>query len=191
MAAAEGEKGWQDRDWTYEGGSWWESDNWASRDWTNRHGWWSQAYDWWGNRSWDHGDSGQASNLTCDLPALQSLLQRGHTVDHLSEEELQKVVADIDKLRSKPKGMTQDLAANSGNNDDSIKGDASKAAAASEHPHKPSSTTEASKDETKEDSKTSATKKVETKDERRKRLHARNMRFYRSFTSNFEDIKLL
>ena len=73
----------QSGDWN----SWW--DNWGQ-------GWWGHGYNYWNHYEQQQQDKkqdgGQASLVS-------SLLQRGQTVDQLTEEELQKVVREIDEIR--------------------------------------------------------------------------------------------
>ena len=94
---------------------------------------------------------------------VQQILHRGHTVDQLSSEDLRLVVKHIDiqqQQQQKQKEKQQEKEAPAADHDP-----------ASKNTQKP----EESKEE--ENAK-------ETKDERRKRLHARNMRYYRSLESD-------
>ena len=66
-----------------------------------------------GDRSQQWGSKQSQPSQPSQLPALASLLQRGHTVDQLQDWELQQIVADIDRLQSEKKNKTSDDKANS------------------------------------------------------------------------------
>ena len=122
-------------------------------------------------------DSGPANPV-------QMVLQRGHTVDKLSEADLQAIVESIDKVRAEraasgasmpsqqqpPKQPAQPEAEGSKAEDKELE-------MKNEEKKKEGQKEEASKEEEKKE------KTEETKEERRKRLHSRNMRYYRSFLS--------
>ena len=99
---------------------------------------------------------------------VNAILQRGHTVDRLSEAELQEVVQSIDALQKSRSAAGAPEACGKGMEEAEVE-----APNASEDPKKageaPAEAGEASK---------------ETKAQRKKRLHARNMRYYRSFLSS-------
>ena len=98
---------------------------------------------------------------------VQGLLQRGHTVDRLTDADLQDVARTIEKMQN-------------------ARASAPACAAASSHGQ---DACEQSKNHGKDDdeqgSGMQADKKPdpETKEERKKRLHRRNMRYYRSLAS--------
>ena len=94
-------------------------------------------------------------------------MQRGHTVDRLTEAELQEVALGIEKLQQQRAQQHPTPAATH---------DAGAGAAAS------SKAEVAAEANNKEEEKLE--KKAESKAERKKRLHARNMRYYRSFLSS-------
>ena len=153
-------------------------------------GWWAGAYDWWGDRSQQWGSKQSQPSQPSQLPALASLLQRGHTVDQLQDWELQQIVADIDRLQNEKKNKTSDDKANS------------KAAEGEREQAQPTKKQKQDGDAKDDDTKGTAIEKEEAneedpatkaqqakeqaKEERRKRLHARNMRFYRSLSSYFD-----
>ena len=90
---------------------------------------------------------------------VHALLQRGHTIDQLSTEDLKLIVEHIDKAKQ------------TGTDDESAKDAKAK-------PKEEQKMGDEGQQE-----KEGVKSKDETKDERRKRLHARNMRYYRSFES--------
>ena len=148
---------------------------WGSGSWSGWHG-----YQWGG--SWGHEwDSWKSWNAP--ESRVEGLLQRGHTVDRLSEAELQEVVAQIDSIRESMKRGSEaeqpaSKRADNAETKDEKKNPEGKEAKESE----PQQEQEAAAKQ--EDAKPAAAdNKKETKEERRKRLHARNMRYYRSFAS--------
>ena len=74
--------GWQG----YQGQSSWYDSRWS---------WDKAAGDWW---SWEP-PSLDPSTMSAEAAKVHALLQRGHTVDRLSDEQLQDVVAQIDSLK--------------------------------------------------------------------------------------------
>ena len=106
-----------------------------------------------------------------------NILKRGHTVDRLSEAELQEVAKSIEQLqKQRGQGSKEAPRANSG------------AAASSKGPNPEAAEAEKPQHEMKPDENNGEVMKTEekkeTKAERKKRLHARNMRYYRSFLSS-------
>ncbi|CAE7418869.1 PLCXD2 [Symbiodinium sp. CCMP2592] len=159
----------------------WSDASWA-RPWT-REDWWSSGWDdQWSSWSWGRDDSSWSSwpssgdddkwkkpRCTDDDAAVpkdesaksaadrvQALLQRGHTIDQLSTEDLKQIVQQIDK---------------------------SKQGAADGQAEKPKTGDAENKEQGEGKEEKEGKRKDETKEERRKRLHARNMRYYRSFES--------
>ena len=131
---------------------------------------------------------------------MQGLLQRGHTIDRLSPDDLQKVVAMIDQLHaskpqpsSQPSEPTQD-APSSGTPKRKPSSPKSSKKSSSKKPKLHADATAGSNEvagdklievpkETTVETKEADTK-PETKQERKKRLHARYMRFSRSLVSS-------
>ena len=175
----------------------WQAETWDSWSEHSGHssGWWGKAYDWWEDRSSKNWDEKPSSSLT----TLQSILQRGHTVDQLQDWELQEVVASIDRMQKERKNSAE--ASNPAG-----KEQAAADAQSSGKENKEISKTESewNKKEEKEksaeqlaaealqkqqeqpDPARASTGKPESKDDRRKRLHARNMRYYRSLSSHLD-----
>ena len=134
------------------------------------------------------------------LASLQSILQRGHTVDQLEDWQLQEVVASIDRMQkdrkaaaeaSKPAGKEQST---------HVEGEQkeTRKESSSTDPH---DTQKAEKEKSAEEAAAAAKAlqaheqpdpakascgKPESKDDRRKRLHARNMRYYISLASDLD-----
>ena len=107
----------------------------------------------------------QQDQVSCNVAAI---LQRGHTVDRLTEAELQEVAENITALQ-KQRASTAPAASNG-------------AASSGEGAKNPEpKTTNAAPDD---EAKPADEQKKESKAERKKRLHARNMRYYRSFLSS-------
>ena len=113
------------------------------------------------------------------------VLQRGHTVDKLSEVDLQSIVESIDKVRAEravasasqqlPQQLPKQLA------EPEAEGPKAEDKEGKKEEKKEEEKEE--KNEKNEEKKEEASKETETKDARRKRLHSRNMRYYRSFLS--------
>ena len=141
-------------------------------------GWWGNAYNWWGDRSQQQwGSQSQPSQLQ----ALQGILQRGHTVDQLQDWELQKIVQDIDRYQ---KDMVK--AVKAGNGEGEPEQPTKKQKQDDAETPKQDATTENKENLKGKEEEDAATKAKQAKEERRKRLHARNMRFYRSLSSYFD-----
>ena len=189
--------GWEDNgDWRHWGASYYR-------------GSWGNAYNHWGNYNWHKQQSfedDQRESPSEEAKVLNSFLVRGSTLDRLSSADLQTVVEEIEKVRSQREAEEKNEKPASGKKPEAA--EAKKAAAAGKKPDEaPKATTAAateagktpaeapaataaaaaaaSKDEKAEvqDEEGKGSKPAETKEERRKRLHARNMRFYRSFAS--------
>ena len=97
--------------------------------------------------------------VSCNVAAI---LQRGHTVDRLTEAELQEVAENISALQKQRAATAPAASSKEG-----------------EYAKKP----EASQDTNAAPAEKDAEEK-ESKAARKKRLHARNMRYYRSFLSS-------
>eukprot|EP00439_Symbiodinium_sp_Y106_P056066 s5247_g7.t2 len=156
--------------------SMWSDPSWA-RPWTKEDDWWNSGWDGkWSSWSWGRDDSwwsswpGSGYDDEKAVPKAESttsnasdrvhaLLQRGHTIDQLSTEDLKLIVEHIDKAKQ------------TGTDDESAKDAKAK-------PKEEQKMGDEGQQE-----KEGVKSKDETKDERRKRLHARNMRYYRSFES--------
>ncbi|CAE6972780.1 unnamed protein product [Symbiodinium sp. CCMP2592] len=174
-------KALSDQSWASPGSSTWSDASWA-RPWTGED-WWSSGWDdQWSSWSWGRDDSSWSSwpssgdddkwkkpRSTDDDAAVpkdesaksaadrvQALLQRGHTIDQLSTEDLKQIVQQIDK---------------------------SKQGAADGQAEKPRTGDAENKEQGEGKEEKEGKRKDETKEERRERLHARNMRYYRSFES--------
>ncbi|CAE7611107.1 PLCXD2 [Symbiodinium sp. CCMP2592] len=156
------EWGW---DWDQPSNSW---SSWSyNRDWGSRGSGWSWSS--WGNPS----NEAKPKPEDAEASRVQSILQRGHTVDQLSMEELQLIVKHVDAEQQKKKAGGTAAAENP-------------EAAGKKTNEKKQDEQHEAQDEKQEDAKEEVEeqeKVPETKEERRKRLHARNMRFYRSFDS--------
>ena len=127
------------------------------------------------------------------LASLQSILQRGHTVDQLEDWQLQEVVASIDRMQkdrkaaaeaSKPAGKEQST---------DVEGEQkeTRKESSSTDPHdaktaEKEKSAEAVQAHEQPDPAKASCGKPESKDDRRKRLHARNMRYYRSLASDLD-----
>ena len=141
---------------------------------------------------------------------MQAMLSRGHTVDKLSEEELQSIVESIDKVRAQrndqagpaaqqlqPQQKNDDKARSKGaaaqqlqpqQNDDKARSEGAAQQLQPQHKNDDKARSEGAANVDKaaaNANKDAAEEKSgkETKLERKKRLHARNMRYYRSFAS--------
>ena len=183
---------------------------------------WSQdacpSWDWsgWGRQdhsrswsSWDHWDDwdttaawnswGQGQGTSDEAARMQSLLQRGHTVDRLSEEDLQEVVRQIDALKAKRNQTdpSQEAASAPGHNSKADPpaspkhGSARKTPKSGKKRKSPKKSPEKAEDKDEKDASTStgqqqasSSAKDESKQQRKKRLHARYMRFSRSLVSS-------
>ena len=166
--------------------SWW-SDGWSE---TGSDSWWSSSYGngwgyWYGEHakgtddqwsSWKSWEPQEAAPSASD-PGLevwqrvQGLLHRGHTVDRLSDAELQEVAKSIEDMRSSRSSAPAGAAATDHKSRDNMN-------AATEQP------TKDAKDDVSAMLSDNKPDEPETKDERRKRLHRRNMRYYRSLSSS-------
>ena len=140
----------------------WYWGRWPSNDWGS---WWAHE---------DRGKAWQASD-----PAVASLLSRGHTVDRLTDEQLLEIVQRVDEAKRERNQTTDD------------EKPAAKKAKAGDHEvneKEPSAKKAESKDapEAKTNEEKDAPPGVQgkTREERRKRLHARYMRFARSLVSH-------
>ena len=160
----------------------WDADwsNWSGSSWGSWSSNWGN-YNWgWGQQHW-HADDATGQGSYAALPqetaaekdvsaTVASILQRGHTVDRLTEAELQEVAKGIEMLQQqraqKPAPATKAAGA----------ADPSGGSGGSKEPQV-AATEEAKLVEDNGGKK-------ESKAERKKRLHARNMRYYRSFLSS-------
>ena len=168
-------KQWTEQwDWKQEEWKTWGS--WDSWDSSGDRGWWGSAYQWWGDKNW--GASSQPS-------VLQNILQRGHTVDQLEDWQLQEVAASIDHFQKEKKNKegekknTVEAAAKAATDEP--------AAASSKQAEQETPTQQAAQSSEKDtalEGETEEQKAKQEKLERKKRLHARNMRYYRSLASH-------
>ena len=86
-------------------GGWSKNATWNSRDWSSS-GWFEGdwgAGNWW---SWDQAP--KPAPLSEEASRVQALLQRGHTVDRMSEEDLQLVVQEIEGLKRKKQKLSEE-----------------------------------------------------------------------------------
>ena len=174
---------------------WWEgSGGW--RDWGASYyaGSWGNAYNHWSNYNWHKQQSFESyehESPSEEAKVLNSFLARGSTIDRLSSADLQTVVEEIEKVRSKREAeeknesgkkpqaaeARKEAATAAGKTPEAPQATTAEATAAGKKPEAPEATEAAA------DAAPNGSKPAETKEARRKRLHARNMRFYRSFTS--------
>ncbi|CAE7193228.1 unnamed protein product [Symbiodinium sp. CCMP2592] len=164
--------------------SWQRAQSWASSgshdsydDWWAKDSW--DSWSWWGAGSWSQGqwdswghDDKNAAEQENPMQRVQGLLRRGHTIDQLSEQDLQLVVQSIDKAKARQK--VEDAA---GTTEGSPEAEGSKTKEA-EAANKDAKAEEGEKPAQEGEQK-------ESKEARKKRLHARNMRYYRSLESPF------
>ena len=202
---------WSSGKWEWD----WGQESWDSWSGGNQ-GWWATAYDYWGGRN--SVQQWEQSSQPAELSSLQSILQRGRTVDQMQDWELQEIVRDIDRMQQAKKAKTggencdlqqhitqtkmqdeaqdntkdnvQDKAQNNtkdnvedkaqNNTKDSLDGnkEAKSEGASNSKEHEQGSGEAATEQQGGE--------KKESKAERKKRLHARNMRFYRSLSSHVD-----
>ena len=104
---------------------------------------------------------------------VNAILKRGHTVDRLSEAELQEVVQSIEALQKTRSAARAPEACGKGPEE----------AKAGQAP-KPSEDPKAGEAPAPAEAPKAGEGSNETKAQRKKRLHARNMRYYRSFLSS-------
>ena len=102
-------KTWRSREWNDQG---WQHSQWGWNSWQSN---WYAGYDdkkgWWAS-----GEESQEPSKDQAWGAVNSLLLRGHTVDKLSDQDLQKVVQDLDRVRQQRAQPSQvEAAAASGN----------------------------------------------------------------------------
>ena len=157
------------------GTTFWSNSSWQqdSGNWNSWWGNWGHQGEWWGNgyNYWNRYEQQEEPKPGSQASLLNSLLQRGQTVDQLSEEELHKVVKDIDALRNKRH------ADNKTAKDAQAKEQEPATLAPAEKPE-----AEEKREETPNEDQIQQ-QQAQAKAERKKKMHARNMRFYRSFTS--------
>ncbi|CAE7248703.1 unnamed protein product [Symbiodinium sp. KB8] len=169
--ASDASEGWASEGWGWNDGSWGSSwdDSWS---WSDQRGYWGSGRANWSWKDWGNDDHEPKPAADADdefeATRVKSILQRGHTVDQLSLDELKSIVKHVDaKQQKKAAEEASPKPAEAASKESGLKNDDE------------SKLQEVAKEENGQECE----EKVETKEQRRKRLHARNMRFYRSFES--------
>ena len=171
-------QGWYNNDRSWYWGKW-PRDDWGS--------WWAH-HDQAKAKAWQHAD-----------PTVQSLLSRGHTIDRLTDDQLAEIVRQVDEVKRERSKLTAEQPAAKKTTADESKDQEppakkTRADESKDHSQEPpakKAKADESKDASHAESKPEAAPSgshgdppQETKDERKKRLHARYMRFSRSLVSH-------
>ena len=102
--ASDASEGWASEGWGWNDGSWGSSwdDSWS---WSDQRGYWGSGRANWSWKDWGNDDHEPKPAADADdefeATRVKSILQRGHTVDQLSLDELKSIVKHVDAKQQK------------------------------------------------------------------------------------------